>query len=60
MGQLLTFYDHRKDKTKIRHGHSAFQELASINQTWDNRMVNKRFKVEQIDFFLNIQLKETV
>ena len=32
MQQLLAFYDHRKDKTKIKHHHSVFQEPASIEQ----------------------------
>ena len=63
MGQLLTFYDHGKDKTKIRYGHPAFQELASINQTWDwyfkllitewyTNGLKFLWNVEQIDFFL--------
>ena len=33
MRRLLAFYDDGNDKTKIRHGHSAFQELASIEQS---------------------------
>ena len=33
MRRLLAFYDHGKDRAKIRYGHSAFQELASIEQT---------------------------
>ena len=30
MRRLLAFYDHGKDKAKIRYDHSAFQEPASI------------------------------
>ena len=31
MRRLLAFYDHEKDKAKIRYGHSAFQEPAGLS-----------------------------